>query len=134
MRRGQEFVIGGYKPGMSPFESVLVGYYEGKELIFVGKVRPGFTPHTRRKVWNLIKGDEIDTCPFSNLPDAGKKGRFGEGITAEEMKVLRWITPKHVVQIEFVEWTNRGHLRHAKFTGVRTDKKAREVRRESPAG
>ncbi len=46
LRRGQEFVIGGYRPGMHPFESVLVGYYEGKKLMFASKVRPGFRPAT----------------------------------------------------------------------------------------
>ncbi len=41
LRRGQEFVIGGFRPGMHPFESLLVGYYDGKQLMFAGKVRSG---------------------------------------------------------------------------------------------
>jgi len=35
-----------------------------------------------------------------------------------------------VAQSELVEWTAEGHLRHVKFVGIRTDKNAREVRRE----
>lgn len=134
LRRGQEFVIGGYRPGMKPFESVLVGYYAGKKLLFAGKVRPGFTSRSRAEVWDLIRDDEIDTCPFANLPDALKKGRWGEDITAAEMKTLRWVKPRVVVEIEFAEWTANHHLRHAAFRGIRPDKRPTDVQREERAG
>lgn len=75
----------------------------------------------------MIKNDEIDTCPFANLPDADQKGRWGEGITLAEMKTLHWVKPKLVVQIEFVQWTSRAHLRQASFHGIRRDKKPRDV-------
>jgi bifunctional non-homologous end joining protein LigD len=130
LRRGQEFVVGGFRPGMKPFESALVGYYEGPKLMFAGKVRPGFTARTRTELWKLIAKDEIQACPFANLPDALKKGRWGEGVTAAEMKELRWVKPKVVVEIEFVEWTSHGHLRHAAFRGIRIDKQAKDVVRE----
>jgi ATP-dependent DNA ligase len=35
-----------------------------------------------------------------------------------------------VAQIEFIEWTPDGHLRHSKFVGLREDKDARDVVRE----
>ena len=127
----QEFVIGGYKPGMKPFESILVGYYQGDEFVFASKVRPGFNPRTRQAVWNLIKNDTLESCPFANLPDADKKGRWGEGITAADMKELRWVKPRHVVQISFVEWTRHNHLRHAAFKGLRPDKDPKDVVRET---
>lgn len=133
IRRGQEFVIGGYRPGMKPFESILVGYYEGEKLMFAGKVRPGFTPRTRQQVWSIIKPHEIEACPFANLPNRDKKGRWGEGITAAEMKTLHWVKPTCVVQIEFVEWTDKGGLRHASYQGLRPDKKPADVQRETPA-
>jgi ATP-dependent DNA ligase len=37
------------------------------------------------------------------------------------------------VQVEFVEWTDEGHLRHARFIGLRDDKDPRTVMRESAA-
>jgi bifunctional non-homologous end joining protein LigD len=129
----QEFVIGGFKPGMKPFESVLVGYYEAGRLRFAGKVRPGFRPRSREEIWRLIEPLQIAACPFSDLPDAERKGPWGEGITAEDMKTLRWVKPTIVVRISFTEWTRHGHLRHAAFDGVRPDKRARDVRREVPA-
>jgi bifunctional non-homologous end joining protein LigD len=132
LRCSQEFVVGGFRPGMKPFESALVGYYEDGKLMFAGKVRPGFTPHSRAELWALIKDDEIPTCPFANLPDTEKKGRWGEGITSADMKTLRWVKPRHVIEIEFLEWTRTSHLRHAAFRGIRTDKAPRAVVRESP--
>ena len=42
--RRQEFVVGGFKPIAGGFESLLVGYYEGRKLMFASKVRAGLTP------------------------------------------------------------------------------------------
>jgi bifunctional non-homologous end joining protein LigD len=50
------------------------------------------------------------------------------------MKHIHWLRPIHVAQIEFLEWTARGHLRHPKFVAMREDKSARLVVRESPYG
>jgi len=45
----QELVIGGYRPdGPDSIDALLVGFYEGKELRFAGKVRAGFVPDVRR--------------------------------------------------------------------------------------
>ena len=41
------------------------------------------------------------------------------------------VKPSLVGQFEFVEWTEDAHLRHGRFTGLREDEKARDVRRES---
>jgi bifunctional non-homologous end joining protein LigD len=46
------------------------------------------------------------------------------------MKKCIWLKPERVAQIEFVEWTPDGHLRHSKFAGLRDDKDARTVIRE----
>jgi bifunctional non-homologous end joining protein LigD len=49
------------------------------------------------------------------------------------MTRLVWVRPKVVVEVEFVEWTRDGLLRHPQFVGLRDDKPARDVRRESDA-
>ena len=54
-------------------------------------------------------------------------------MTADEMRETQWVKPELVAQIRFVEWTAEGRLRHAAFLGLRSDKSAREVRRERPA-
>ena len=126
VNRGQEFVIGGYTPG-NPFDALIVGYYEGERLLYAAKVKNGFVPLVRREVASRLKGLEIATCPFANLPE---KKRTQWALTKEEMKNCVWIKPRLVAQIEFTEWTPDSHLRHSKFVGMRDDKDAKEVVRE----
>ena len=130
MDRQQEFVIGGYRPGTHGVDALLVGYYAEGALRFAGKVRAGFTPFLRRQVYDRIAAFEIPRCPFVDLPNS-KTSHWGAGVTAEEMSEMRWVRPELVAQIRFVEWTADGHLRHAAFLGVRVDKAARDVRRET---
>jgi len=131
--RQQEFVVGGYKPDHSGFDSLLVGYYEGRQLKFAGRVRAGFTPALRQSIFARVKRLEIDTCPFLDLPNSTGRTHWGEGITAEDMRSLRWVKPRVVVQVRFVEWTADVHLRHSAFVGIRDDKRPQDVRRESVA-
>ncbi len=127
--RQQEFVIGGYRPGPNGIDALLVGYREGRALRFAGKVRAGFTPHVRRAVWRELEPLHTDRCPFSDLPNS-KTSHWGGGVTKEQMAEMQWVRPKLVAQVRFVEWTTDGHLRHAAFLGLRTDKRVSEVRRE----
>lgn len=127
--KGQEFVIGGYKPGTNGFEYLLAGYYEGKDLIFVAKVKNGFTPVLRRKVAERFKKLQTNVCPFANLPES-RNARRGEPLTAEVMKQMRWLKPKLVAHMEYTEWTEANHLRHSRFVALRDDKPAHEVVRE----
>lgn len=127
--KGQELVIGGYKPGPNGFDYLLVGYYEGRDLIFIAKIRNGFTPALRREVARNFGSLKTLQCPFANLPEPAN-ARRGEAITAEVMKKVRWLRPKLVAQIEYTEWTTGNHLRHARFVALRDDKQASAVVRE----
>jgi ATP-dependent DNA ligase len=126
----QEFVIGGYVPGTRGFDALLVGVYENKELIFVAKVKNGFVPRIRDEFFPTLKALQTAKCPLSNLPE-NRASRWGESLTAEKMKECRWVTPKLVCQVAFVEWTDAGHLRHCTFVAMRDDKKPAEVVRET---
>jgi bifunctional non-homologous end joining protein LigD len=126
----QEFVIGGYRPGPHGVDALLVGYHEGRTLRFAGKVRAGFTPHVRREVFAHLQRHHVSQCPFADLPDTST-GRWGGGVTAEQMVEMQWLRPTLVAQIRFVEWTADGRLRHAAFLGLRTDKAAKDVKREA---
>jgi bifunctional non-homologous end joining protein LigD len=127
VNRGQELVIGGYVPG-NPIDSIIVGYYQDGGLLYAAKVRNGFVPHTRRAVAAKLRGLEITTCPFANLPE---RKRTQWALTKEEMKNCKWVKPEVVAQIEFAEWTPDAHLRHSTFVGIRDDKDPREVVREA---
>ena len=125
----QEFVIGGYNPGGRTLSSLLVGYYEHKHLLFVGKVRQGLNPGLRIRLMRALEPLTSTRCPFTNLPSS-KTGHFGEGITKEDMAKLRWVHPKLIAQVSFTEWTSYGLLRHATFGGLREDKNPKEITRE----
>ena len=128
--RRQELVVGGYKPAGDTFDSLVVGHYEGSKLLSAGKVRSGFTPHARNELMPLLVALKTARCPFANLPSGGS-GHWGEGITVEEMRVLRWVKPRLVVEVSFTEWTRDGSLRHAAFVARRDDKSAKDVVREA---
>jgi bifunctional non-homologous end joining protein LigD len=128
--RQQEFVVGGYRPGTRGVDALVVGYYEGKDLRYAGKVRAGFTPHVRRDVHAALVPVHAAVCPFADLPQSGTS-HWGAGITRDQMHEFQWLKPQIVAQIRFVEWTTDGHLRHAAFLGLRTDKKPKDVRREA---
>jgi bifunctional non-homologous end joining protein LigD len=130
LERQQEFVIGGYRPdGTIGFDALLVGYYQGKKLLFAGKVRAGLIPDVRREVLEGLKPLRTSRCPFANLSDA-EIARWGGGISAEQMREMQWTEPQLVAQIRFTQWTAENRLRHAAFLRLRIDKTASEVRRE----
>jgi len=126
LNRGQELVIGGYIPGAHGVDAIVVGYYRGHDLIYVARVRNGFVSASRRRIFARLKPLLIPECPFVNLPET-HKGRWGEGLTAADMEKCVWIRPELVARIEFLEWTESDHLRHAKFAGLREDKDAPTV-------
>jgi bifunctional non-homologous end joining protein LigD len=129
LQHRQEFVIGGYKPENHNFQSLVVGYYEARKLRFAARVRAGFSAAQRAAVFARIKPLAAAKCPFADLP-TGKTGHWGEGVTEEDMKILRWVRPTLVAEIAFTEWTRDGHLRHSTFVALRDDKDPREVTRE----
>jgi bifunctional non-homologous end joining protein LigD len=130
--REQGFVIGGYtapQGARQAFGALLVGYYEGRRLVFASKVGSGFKGVMLRGLFERFKRLVRKECPFANVPES-KSGRWGEGLTASEMRNCVWLDPKLVCQVGFTEWTLGGHLRHPVFKGMRLDKEPREVVRE----
>jgi bifunctional non-homologous end joining protein LigD len=119
-------VIGGYIPGPHGFDSLIVGYYQGKDLMYVARVRNGFVPASRRHVFEKIRHLVSTTMPFANLPDT-HKSRWGDELTAEKMKKCVWLRPEAVAQIEFLDWTEADRLRHSKFVTLRDDKNPRAI-------
>jgi ATP-dependent DNA ligase len=132
VNQGQEFVVGGYIPGPHGLDSIIIGFYRDDQLIYVARVRNGFVPASRRAVYNKIKGFPVTNCPFANLPETGKS-RWGDPMDVEKMKKCVWVRPEVVAQVDFLEWTDRDHLRHSKFVGLREDKETRLVRKDTPS-
>jgi bifunctional non-homologous end joining protein LigD len=130
----QEFVIGGFTPPKNSrpyFGAILVGYYEGGKLMYAGKVGSGFDYPRLKSLHDKFIAREIQRCPFSNLPTP-RGSRFSAGMTASVMRHVTWVKPEFVAQVRFTEWTDDGMLRHPVFLGLRRDKSAKDVVRETP--
>lgn len=118
--RDQEFVIGGYTaPKGSRIElgALLIGYHEGHDLVYAGKVGTGFDEATLRSLHKRMSAIEQNAPPFTR------------GLVRETG--ARWVRPELVAQIGFTEWTRDGKLRHPRYQGLRTDKDAGDVVRET---
>ena len=128
----QEFVIGGYTPpagARKHFGAVLVGYYEGRRLLFAGKVGTGFSAKALTSLHKKFKKQEREDCPFDDLPSK-QGGQWVQGITPGMMRKMHWLNPVFVCEVKFAEWTRDGKLRQPVFLGLREDKAAGEVGRE----
>ena len=134
LHQEQEMVIGGYtKPAgaRQHFGALLVGYYEGRQLNFAGKVGTGFSDGTLSALYSRFSQLASKTCPFANVPEK-KSGRYGQNLTPAELKRCFWVKPTLVCQVKFSEWTRDGKLRQPVFLGLREDKAAADVVREKP--
>jgi ATP-dependent DNA ligase len=62
--RGHEFVIGGYVPNANILDSLLIGYYDGRDLMYAGSVRAGMPLEFRRVLPPNLEELRIPRCPF----------------------------------------------------------------------
>jgi len=132
LHQEQEFVIGGYSDpegSRQHFGAILVGFYQGRQLRFCGKVGTGFDTKLLKQLNGQFQAIRQDNCPFSNLPETAG-GRYSPRLSSSEMKRCHWLKPKLVGQIKFSEWTRDEKLRQPVFLGLREDKNATEVVRE----
>jgi DNA ligase D-like protein (predicted ligase) len=117
--RRQEFVIGGYTAPQGSRErlgALLVGYYDGSALRYAGKVGTGYDRVTLEDLHRRLVPLHRPTSPFPEGPTPAG--------------AIQWVDPKLVGEVGFSEWTSAGLLRHPRFLGLRSDKPARQVRRE----
>jgi bifunctional non-homologous end joining protein LigD len=127
--KGQEFVVVGYtlpKNSRKYFGALSLGYYQGKRLIFAGRVGTGFNDKSLKEIFNKLKPLEIPEPMVEEIQEPS--GRWKpRGWKASDS---RWVKPQLVAQVQFTEWTSDGILRHPSFQGLRDDKKAAAVVRE----
>jgi DNA ligase D-like protein (predicted ligase) len=117
----QELVIGGWtdpEGSRTGFGALLVGYYRNGALVYAGKVGTGYDEETLRSLSARLRRLTRSRSPFA----AGNPPATG----------AHWVEPRLVAEVGFAEWTRAGRLRHPRYLGLRLDKPAREVVRETP--
>ena len=123
--RSMECVIGGWTAGQGGRQktlgALLLGIYRDGKLMPVGHVGTGFDERTLRDLLSLLEKHESPTSPFAVKPRTNQPAR--------------WCLPELVCEVEYVEITRDGTLRHPTFRGLRSDIDPREAtgeeRRES---
>ena len=117
----QEFVIGGYSLSdkrTSGVSSLLLGVYDGEELIYAGRAGTGISENDMIVLESNFQGLRRLESPFKQEP----KTKSNEKIT--------WLEPKLAAEIKFAEWTKDNLLRQASYKGLRADKDPKDIKRE----
>ena len=117
----QELIIIGYtdpKGSRTDLGALLLGYYKNKKLIYAGKVGTGFTDSVLKMLGYKLHKLRIKKCPAVNYD--------------EEIKGVNWVKPELVAEFKFAEWTKANKLRVGRYKGLRDDKDAKDVVKETP--
>jgi ATP-dependent DNA ligase len=116
----QELAVGGFTDPQGArvgLGALLVGYYDGDDFVFAGKIGTGFDTRILLDLRRRLDAIAVPAPPFTRATGLPRRAH--------------WVRPEIVVQVAFIEWTVHGKLRHPRLIGVRFDKNAREVVRES---
>jgi len=122
----QAMVIGGFTDSSDGVKNglgaLLLGVYDDAgALRFAGKVGTGFTQRSAAELRARLAALERSASPFAEPPPEARRWK------------ARWVEPTLVADVRFSEWTDDGRLRQSSFQGLRTEVKARDVRREDGA-
>jgi len=126
----QEFVVVGWSDpeGARPhLGALLLGYYadDGK-LIYAGRVGTGMPVKILADLRRRLDPLARKTSPLSIPPP--RSTRFGPTLVLSR---VHWVEPKLVAEITYLKWTADNLLRHTVYVGLREDKPADQVRRET---
>ena len=117
---GQELVVGGWLPGAGRLEgqlgSLLVGHHDAEGLQFAGRVGSGIDATARERLQRALAPLHRRDSPFVATP---------------RLPSPQWVEPELVVEVAFHEWTSQGVLRAPRYKGLRDDKPAADVVRET---
>ena len=125
----QEFVIAGYTKGTgrraSSFGSLVLGVYQGGELVYTGNVGTGFDGKEIDELLEQLRPLRRETTPFREVPKMPK---------VRQDDVI-WVEPELVAEVEFAEWTHHGRLRSRTWACARTRRPVRSgARSRWPTG
>jgi bifunctional non-homologous end joining protein LigD len=121
-KRRQEVVVAGWtepRAGRQHLGALILGVYQDGRLVHAGQAGGGFTEAGLKAMLDLLQPLETKSSPIDPPPKTSEKSH--------------WVKPQLVVEVEFTEWTSDGSMRHPVVVGLRDDKPAKEVVRETAA-
>jgi len=124
-------VIGGFTKNegtAKTFSALLVGVFDNGRLDYMGKIGTGFNDKMQKEMMAKMKKLETKKVPFTEEPDVNKPSRFRPN---PPKATVTWLKPELVCEVSYAEITSDGIMRHPSFEGLRTDKKAKDVKKET---
>ncbi|MDQ3066569.1 MAG: DNA ligase D [Actinomycetota bacterium] len=121
----EELVVVGYTKGQGRrsgrFGALVLGVHQAGGLRWAGNVGTGFDDKEIDRLLGRLAPLRRDSSAFAEVP---KMPRVRKGDVV-------WVEPRLVAEVRFAEWTHDGRLRAPVYEGLREDKEASEVHRES---
>jgi ATP-dependent DNA ligase len=128
----EEFVVIGWTDpeGSRPFiGALLLAYYDPDgRLIYAGRVGSGMRADQLEDLLRRLQPLETNRMPLDVAPP--RSTRFSSPLVLSR---VHWVRPEIVVEVKYLAWTDDGMLRQVVYEGIREDKPAREVVRETPS-
>ncbi len=127
----QEVVIGGFTKNENTskeFSALLLGVFDNGRFKYAGKVGTGFSDKVQREMMKQFEPLIITSSPFEVEPNVNQPSRFRPNPPNAK---ATWLKPTLVCEIAFSEITKDGVFRHPSFKGMRVDKDANDVIRET---
>jgi bifunctional non-homologous end joining protein LigD len=103
----EDFVICGYTKGERDYFGALVlGSYQGEDLVWAGNVGTGFDRSKMKDIFERLEPLMTRTAPFS------KPARI---------PAVTWVRPEICCTVKFLEWTREGRLRAPVFVALKSN-------------
>lgn len=110
LRSTDSFVVGGFRweRGGARIGSLLVGEPTPAGLAYRGRVALAVPARTERAIAEQLQAGRAEASPFTDVP-------------ADEAGRAEWVAPSMIIDVEFLDRTPDGRLRHPTFVSQRHD-------------
>lgn len=108
--KDEDYVVCGFVPKQNNMTSLVLGQYQGSQLLYKGHVTLGVGGESYHKIQTLPRLDR----PYFKAPD----GHGNENAV--------WVEPTLVCTVKYMEKTANGGMRQPVFKGLREDKRPKE--------
>ena len=108
-------IIVGFTSDKRAISALALAVYDSDRLRFIGKVGTGMGGADVKELSELLVPDQVDQPPVEH--PAGYRD-------------IKWVRPRNVAEIRYLEFGNQGMLRNPSFLRLRTDKTPLECQLE----